>query len=755
MTLAKVSLGGLDKSFDSMSGVSSMLQLSKRDAFQRPYVQSSLVYSCIDARARAVTSVPGEIWTGDPRDPDSRPLKPEEDDIAALFEQPNPLMDRFKFQRALSVFQDLSGGTFLFLNKLIGGRMVPISPGEVPDEIWPVREDLVSPVMDDQSALPVGWKFATSESDDVEYPVHAVAHIYSLDPNNPLRGTGPMQAVYRRAQILFKSEAHDMAMVDNGAEIGGILSNEGKTMGMDQLNRLNRIWRETQEQPRAEGKTAILPGGLKFTRKAFSPQEMQWVEMREWGRTEVMMAFGIHKMILGISDDVNRANAREGVAVFYQNTIRPHLTFFEHEWRRAFFSVLNDPKFRRYHLKYDFGQVPELEEDVDKQIERAEKLMGLGATWDEAVKILGWAVPAESMKLGAKKWISVKLKPLDEEGNLILPDPVKPIVPVPDEEDPADVDPLDIPAEGDDKQHKMHLGMDKVGLAAYTKALSDSLIPHDSRIATRVEGHLKKFVREHVVLLEKIAAEEPTDAPEDVNFSRAMVEPWHAKMERPETFLQPYEYIEIKGISEDEIERLLLTNLKQWNLDIWGAMREPLSGVIDEQAARLARELGGSPLTMAVNPKILEYLQAKEFYVVEGITSPVAKAIREALLRGMAEGSNLGTLAQRVRESLDGLKAQLADVAGGMSHRAMLIARTETGGAAQVAREQQMLRSGIAQHEWVPGGGENARENHLLTEVRTIGEHFSNGLLRPHDPNAPISERANCRCTTIPIVPDE
>ena len=46
------------------------------------------------------------------------------------------------------------------------------------------------------------------------------------------------------------------------------------------------------------------------------------------------------------------------------------------------------------------------------------------------------------------------------------------------------------------------------------------------------------------------------------------------------------------------------------------------------------------------------------------------------------------------------------------------------------------------------------RQSHrnVNRQVRSIDKRFSNGLLYPHDPNAPAEEVVNCRCSESPIV---
>jgi hypothetical protein len=71
---------------------------------------------------------------------------------------------------------------------------------------------------------------------------------------------------------------------------------------------------------------------------------------------------------------------------------------------------------------------------------------------------------------------------------------------------------------------------------------------------------------------------------------------------------------------------------------------------------------------------------------------------------------------------------------------------------------QQMADMGMTsgyKRYWLTASDEKVRSSHAMMngQVRAVGEAFISGngyaLMRPHDPNAPSSETANCRCMVI------
>lgn len=93
--------------------------------------------------------------------------------------------------------------------------------------------------------------------------------------------------------------------------------------------------------------------------------------------------------------------------------------------------------------------------------------------------------------------------------------------------------------------------------------------------------------------------------------------------------------------------------------------------------------------------------------------------------------------------------------------RAQSIARDQATAAynlgvstAQQQADDLGLMSGF-KRKWLTAADERVRSSHAAMngQVRAVGEPFISGngyaLMRPHDPNAPASETANCRCMVI------
>src|SRR5258708_1486223 len=75
-------------------------------------------------------------------------------------------------------------------------------------------------------------------------------------------------------------------------------------------------WAETHQGIGAAHKVAMLENGAKWIPNQMSVRDMDFANLRHLARDVVREAFRAPKVMLGVSDDVNRANAQTGQEVF-------------------------------------------------------------------------------------------------------------------------------------------------------------------------------------------------------------------------------------------------------------------------------------------------------------------------------------------------------------------------------------------------------------------------------------------------------
>lgn len=705
------------KQFPGFNGAGSnsltqlLMNLGGRETISRPFIQNPWVFACVEKRAKAGQSTPGKVY----RSEDDEAPEVTSGPLIDVLRKPNPLMSQRDLWKLTWNHLDLCGETFWVLLKRRGQAMTFINEGEIPDEIWPVRGDLMSLTeedLDERTKLPKQWR-TTTTAGEVIYPAHAVTHIYNIDPDNPLRGIGPLQALQRRLEIEFKAERFDEALVNNGGRPGAIIETDGMLTN-EQVKSIREQYLEKNAKPEDDGKPIVLQNG-KLTIPGFSPKDMQLGDLRIWNRDVVMALYGVTKPLLTITDDVNLANGREARKVFWESTIHPQQEVIADKITTHFLGSFNG-KESEYRFEFDTSRVKALKDDQSELIERTVKIFQLGvATFNESAALAGWEI--DEIEGGDERF-----KPSATSEPAAEPEP-EPI----EEEDPEAKSSREIPAPVTKVADPMEAAEARV---AYAKAFDDGLVPHDKALAKSI----KKWHTDYVKSVRRAFID---FADSGVSLSGQ----WAGITRAP-------------GQEEWEV---LLGDLTGFKEGLGAAVTPKIEKLLFDQAELLAKgELGvGTSLLNESTLFYREFVDSKVIQLTETLET-VRDVVRDAVRSAITADGGLGSTSEQIRQALESVKGNLNTMVDKLGTRSELIARTETTSIANGARTEEMKLQGVLEHRWITASDGEVRESHQVDgEIQTVGQPFTNGLRHPGDPSAPVGEVANCRCTTSPVPPAE
>lgn len=191
--------------------------------------------------------------------------------------------------------------------------------------------------------------------------------------------------------------------------------------------------------------------------------------------------------------------------------------------------------------------------------------------------------------------------------------------------------------------------------------------------------------------------------------------------------------------------------------------------VLAEELRRLLRlygvrtfgEAASSTGAWSVSPGAVDDFLATKDIRVTGIMAETRERVREDLRRLIRESlketpqPGASGVARRVREAFFGGGERPFAVS---SERAALIARTEMVQAENSGIVEGYKASGVEWIEWLANtdGASGDRHHERMNGKRVkVGDYFTtplgNRLRYPGDPDAPIKETANCRCTVAAV----
>ncbi len=274
---------------------------------------SGWVYACVNAIAEEVGSMELTLqkrgrdgWT-------------DVDDHLALgpLQAVNPFMSSSELLLATQAFLELSGDAFWWMPQ---GTIV-----KKPLEIWlldPARTHVVR----HPTRFIGGYVYKNEKGEDIPLAPDEVLHFKRFNPRNRYRGLGTVQAAALSIDIDTYAAKWNRNFFFNSAMPSAVLEAEG-TLTQQQYDRIKTNWHDRYGGVDNAHKLAITEGGLKYKPISLSQRDMDFLETRRYSRDEIMGIFRVPKSVLGITEDVNRANAEATDYVFSKRVIKPRMGF--------------------------------------------------------------------------------------------------------------------------------------------------------------------------------------------------------------------------------------------------------------------------------------------------------------------------------------------------------------------------------------------------------------------------------------------
>jgi HK97 family phage portal protein len=202
-----------------------------------------------------------------------------------------------------------------------------------PMGLWPVPPWRMQPVPHPETFL-AGWIY-TSPDGSERIPLRVQDVIYNCypDPEDVYGGAGPIGSVMTNIAAARYATAWNASFFENSARPDGVIELDPSVEDVD-FDRMEIQWAEAHRGVSRSHRIAVLEAGAKWVPTGTSPKDMDFANLSLEMRDEIREALGMHKVMTGVTDDVNRANAQTGEEVFTSWKIEPRLD----RWR----DVLNN-----------------------------------------------------------------------------------------------------------------------------------------------------------------------------------------------------------------------------------------------------------------------------------------------------------------------------------------------------------------------------------------------------------------------------
>lgn len=545
-----------------------------------------------------------------------------------------------------------------------------------------------------------------------------ILHIQYPDPADQLEGIGTVQALAQWVDADNYAMEFNRRFFLNGARLGGFLESES-AVTPEQLEYLKKSFEAVFKGVENAYKIAALPKGTKFQAASESQKDMDFANLQQVMRDKILAGFRVPRTVLGITDDVNRANAEATHYVFMLRTIKPKMKMIT--------SYLNEFLVPRYgdDLVLDFTDpVPE-----NRELTIQERQAALGS---KPYKSVNEVREEEGL-------------PAIENGENVMTDF-------------ASV-PLGAPAEESKAIHKPGAkgnGNVKPAKSRFARA-SKRRKEIGASIADAAAEALKSIVTKAKEITKK-------------NIVNATDEEYEVLHKAFVTRVTPYEnrmadaMREINGKQKEEVQKNLPNALKAvdktelFDKEKWIAatvdLNEPILVDLYGKEGKEAAALLGITEIDILSPQTREAIRRAVELMAEKYNEATLDLLVEKLTEGQRQGlglDELGNLVSDIYEFSD-------------KERALRVARTETFRIANDATEQAWKQSGVVKSiKWYTAADERVcpycRPMH--GKVVGIDENFferGDTLEVPGQPALPLDYEdvgnpplhVNCRCYIRP-----
>uniref|UniRef100_A0A6M3KTG5 Putative portal protein n=2 Tax=viral metagenome TaxID=1070528 RepID=A0A6M3KTG5_9ZZZZ len=293
--------------------------------------------------------------------------------ILKLLKQVNPFQTSNEFIALDTIYNELIGESFWALNFNALGE-----PAEI-----------ILPYPNKMSVVPAanfpfvkGYVYGTG-ADSVPFDVNEIIHFKYPNPLNQYRGLAPAKAIGINLDAEQNADKWVNQFFYNSARPDGVIQFD-YNLSDEQFEKLKKQWSEKYKGVSKAHQVALLEGGGKYLQIQNTIKDMDFANLKQKNRDVILGVFGMPQSVMGISENVNKANAEAGDYTFARWIVKPRL-----DWKKAKIQEQLIPKFRRSeNLQIGFCEV--VPETAEQKVAQAESGMRAGyLTVNEARKTQG------------------------------------------------------------------------------------------------------------------------------------------------------------------------------------------------------------------------------------------------------------------------------------------------------------------------------------------------------------------------------
>lgn len=247
--------------------------------------------------------------------------------------RPNNYQTGWEMKFLMGVNLVMVGKFYLYLGELTNEY-------DKPTGLYPLLPQFVTPIMGDTvEDLIKGYEYKLNANKTAKYTTAQVLCVRYPSPTKLFDGMGVVAGIPEWIDSDNFATEFNRKFFENFAQVGGYLESKDYT-SPDMLDYMAKAFQEAHAGSKNAYKTVALPDGTKFTPAQRTQQEMDFINSSKDMRDKIMSGFRVPKSVLGLTEDVNRANAEATDYIFATRTIKPKLDLIT-----EFFNIYLVPRY--------------------------------------------------------------------------------------------------------------------------------------------------------------------------------------------------------------------------------------------------------------------------------------------------------------------------------------------------------------------------------------------------------------------------
>lgn len=240
-----------------------------------------------------------------------------EHELLDVLYKANSFMTKNELFELLSMHWDLAGNAYWLMEGVI-------KPQDKPTAFYPLNPKYLKIKKGEFPILIEQYKYQEPGQISHDYDPFKILHFRMPNPNNLVEGLGTVEAIAEWVDVENFATKWNRLWFWNGARPDLALTTENN-LTKDQQEILRVSFESVYKGVDNAHKVAIMPKGTDIKDISKSHKDMDFTELDRVYRDKILAGFRVPRTALGITDDVNRANAEVTNYVFALRTIKPRM----------------------------------------------------------------------------------------------------------------------------------------------------------------------------------------------------------------------------------------------------------------------------------------------------------------------------------------------------------------------------------------------------------------------------------------------